>query len=393
MYLNRTIFTLYFCYIIFFIGAILIKLQGSITPLYIINVLFIITCLQVIGVQGFRLKFNSWMILFISILVLFLALWTTKQVYTFLMLLKVCLIYLILRNHPMTIKDFLSFINKTYAFYIIVSILIYIFIPDIFYELKEKNNNINELFGYQYKMLQSVEGSAATLDIYSLVVLFLNFHFNNSKQKKYIMSLCIIILVWTFRLTPVLALIAGIIAFLLVQGKNLAMLFLSSLSMVFIATLLLIQSNPIIMGVPLNSILYIATHARSMIWEQQIAIFNDYSVLDLILGNYSSEKFSVASYQLDGSEKPDFIDNPHNNYLLLLFRSPLLFVTYLLFLFKVLISNFDRRWFSVLTVILIGCLTNSQLISLSNPIYILTILYFITKSERNSGKLIHTSGI
>jgi hypothetical protein len=162
-----------------------------------------------------------------------------------------------------------------------------------------------------------------------------------------------------------------------------SVLFLFAGMSVFLIFIVLLFKNPKFLGVDFFTLAYLATHARSMIWVQQLDILiNEYSFFDFLFGSFSTEKFSVNALQITGGEiEQDGIGNPHNNYLLLFYQMPIPFIiAYLTFVSK-MYAHFDRNWFIVIFLISIACFTNSTIISLHNPIYIMIVCFYLTKKN------------
>lgn len=155
---------------------------------------------------------------------------------------------------------------------------------------------------------------------------------------------------------------------------------------IFIIVLRLLFTNPEVYGpIRFSTIMYVATHARSMIWVQQLIIFMEsYHFVDYIFGNFTSESFTVNAYQLSGSEITTNYDNPHNTYLLLFFKSPFLLIIYYLRYLILIFKQFNRRSFVIISFIAVACFSNSSLISLGNPVYIIILAFLLTSPEYQS---------
>lgn len=323
---------------------------------------------------------NLWVLFLFILIITFSALIFKANFYNILFILKMIIFYLFLKYYKIDEYKFIKFINNTYFIFIFISVLLFVFYPSLLYEIKEKENNTIDFYFLQYTMLHSMEGSAASLDTYSAIILFLNLIVNKSKEKRrFFIVLSTIVLLWTFRLTPLISVILAYIAYKKIKKGKHAFFFLSFITLFFILILIINHINTTVFGIPTYLIFYQLTHARSMIWDQQLVyMFENYDFLDYVFGNFSSESFRVESFQMDGRMKNDLIDNPHNNYLLLLFRNPLLFVViFFQFLYNIY-KKFDKKWFPIIVLIFIGGFSNSQLLSLQNPIYFLILIYFFS---------------
>lgn len=389
---------LYFTYFIYLLCILGIKSTGNMILNYGFNItliLAVIFSLPSITLFKNRNIGNLWFLFLFLLIITFSSLIFKSSFYNILFILKMIIFYLFLKYYKIDENKFIKFINNTYFIFIFISVLIFVFYPSLVYEIKGKENNMIDLYFLQYTMLHSIEGSAASLDTYSAIILFLNVIVNKSKEKrKFFIVLSAIILLWTFRLTPLISIILAYIAYKIIKKGKHAFLFLSFITLFFILILIINHKNTTVFGIPTYLLLYQLTHARSMIWDQQlIYMFENYDFLDYVFGNFSSESFRVNSFQIDGREKNDLIDNPHNNYLLLFFRNPLFFVViFVQFLYNIY-KKFDKKWFPIIVLIFIGGFTNSQLLSLQNPIYFLILIYFFSNYNTNHEKEKHKSRI
>ena len=144
--------------------------------------------------------------------------------------------------------------------------------------------------------------------------------------------------------------------------------------------------------IDLRMLAYTLTHARSMIWEQQLEhVVQNFTWIDYIFGHFSVAEFSVPTLQLDGTDAGGFESNPHNNYLLLFYRSPLLFFVFYFIFIICQHRNFSKENFSILFFIFLAGFMNSSLISLGNPIFLMVIAYILV--ERNSPNKISTEHV
>lgn len=377
---------MYFTYLIYLLCILGIASTGNMVLNYgfnIILILVVISLLPRITLFKNRNIGNFWFFLIFLFIIGFSSLIFKKSFYNILFILKMISFYLFLKYYRIDKNKFIKFINNTYFIFILISILIFLFYPSLLYVIKEKDNNIIDLYFLQYTMLHSLEGSAASLDTYSAIILFINLKLNKSKKKKrFFIILSVIILLWTFRLTPTVSIILAFFAYKKIKTGKKAFLFLISITLFFILLIVVNHKNPTVYDIPISIILYELTHARSMIWDQQLVyMFENYDFLDYVFGDFSSENFRVQSYQIDGRIKDDLIDNPHNNHLLLFFRNPLLYILVFYHFLINIYKKFDRQWFPIIVLIFIGGFTNSQLLSLQNPIYFLILIYFFINNN------------
>ena len=137
--------------------------------------------------------------------------------------------------------------------------------------------------------------------------------------------------------------------------------------------------------------LYNATHARFVIWGQQIEIMLDnYSFLNYLTGGFNNDLFSVGLYQVDGQELTTSTYNPHSSLLLLFFRNPLLFaLTYFAYSFLI-IKNYERKKAAIAIFLFLSLTMNSSLLVTGNPVFtlIMILLTFPEKIKHQSSLLI-----
>ena len=355
---------------------------------YLMNAAFVLVLLLPLISLNRKIDFGfAWLLVLLMCLLGGVILFYAKGYFTFVLLVKVIVIVYYIFNCTINEIQLIKFINNTYLLYTVLSIIVFIVFPSILYEPKVGENNIIEVRKVSIRMLQSIEGSASSLDTYSSIILVLNLSFAKViKNSRFFIALSLIVLLWTFRLTPVLALILALFGSWLVGTNKESFFFVNLFIFIpFIYSLWLYSTDTTIQDIPVQIILNSLTHNRSMIWHQQLDILMaNYSALDYILGDFSSELFSVQSYQTDGSMRKGYlIDNPHSSYLYLFFRNPLLFFISLVLFMRRIWRVFDSRWWPVLLVVLVGSLTNGQLLTLQNPIPLIILIYYVVPRSKS----------
>jgi hypothetical protein len=231
------------------------------------------------------------------------------------------------------------------------------------------------------------DGSPAGLDVFSAIIVLANFFYNSSKFKYLFIVLGLAGIVLTFRLTPLVSLGVVMMLYPFYNHKILStflVLFIMSLFILMLYIILNYHSfefnNQTIYIWDLG---YVVTHARSMIWEQQLKILlSEYDFFDYIFGRFSIQLFEVPHYQLWGQLRDDGLyGNPHNTYLLLFFRSPLLFIIFFVLFVIFNYINFERKKFTIIFFIFLAGFTNSSIIGLGNPIFIMVLTYLLTQKK------------
>ena len=363
---------------------------------YLMNIGFIAILLMFLLVSKNPNKVNigrGWYMIVCAIILSTCGILVSQGYFTALLVLKVIMIAYVITHFQVKESQMVNFLNRTYLLYVLLSIIFFVFFPSVLYELKTGINNTINVFGFTLTMLHSLEGSAASLDTYTCLILVMNLSLKETvKRRKFYVLLSLTVLFWSFRLTPILALgIALMGSYIVRTGKSSVSFVLLALFVPFLASIVFYNSGQNISGVPLDFILNGLTHNRAMIWNQQLDIlWSNYSIKDYIFGNFSSELFSVQSFQIHGGMRKDyFIDNPHNSYLYLFFRSPLLFAMAVIFCFIRFWKRFDLKWWPVIIVILTGALTNGQLLTLQNPVPLIVLIFYLcgrTKSDFHYAK-------
>lgn len=297
----------------------------------------------------------------------------------------VCLFFY---GYEIKIDTFVTFLNRTYLAYFLLSFIVWAgIIPNIFYsQILGANNivSIGNLFGYH--ILYGIEGSPAHIDSYSALILMVNVFLSSRKDRLFYSIVAALAIMLSFRATPIVALTLSFACYKFVKTRTSAMVAYFSVFTIFVVLLSLIVFVREIeingMRYDLWVIGYILTSARTMIWLQQIEVFfENYNLSDYLFGGYHPERFAVTALQIWGQETGSYYNNPHNTFLLLLFRSPFLFAVGIASFVKLQYSKFSRKEFPILFIVFLSGMTNSSIISLGNPIYILTIAYVLLNKK------------
>lgn len=355
---------------------------------YIMNITFIAVLFAILFISKRNVVIGKmWPLVLLLMTVSLMSLVFKEQYLTFVLFAKVVLLVYFIKHFRISERELIRFVNTTYLFYVLISILFYVFLPGFIYDLKEGQNNLLKIGGFSLRMLQSIEGSASSLDSYSSLVLVMNLSFSKWVKKwKFYALISFTVLLWTFRLTPMVGLFLALVGALFVRSGKASLIFLGIFVFApFLIGTYIYRIDLNYAGYPLRIILNTITHNRFMIWDQQLQIFySNYRISDYILGNFSSELFSIQAFQTDGSlKKGYFIDNPHNSYLYLLFSSPFLFAIALSMILRRLWINYDARWWPVLVVVFVGAVTNGQLLTLQNPIPLIILIFYFVKYSKS----------
>lgn len=360
---------LYGVYLIFLIYSIRFN---NVTIYYLSEVSTIIFLSFVVyKLSGIRSFLRSY-INFGALLLIIVLIYSLKaDIYTFLVILKIYFLYKYFEKYRISTKQLVLFINVTYLLYFIYSLIIYIYIS-LYVGIESVNAFEINLFGFEFYTLFGIEGSTAYIDSYSGLVFIVNILLNNdSSAKKFFGGVSLIALMWTTRMTPLVATIGSFIYYYFMPIGLYYVLI--SFVVIQFGLAIWLKSQPD----PIKFFFAAITHNRSLMWTQHFDIFWDsLNLKEIFLTTYGDE-YKVQVY---GHSRDTF--NPHNSYFLLLFNSVIGFlILFYLFLRKSL-SVRDDRLKAIIFFILVAAITNSKVIGLGNPIYLVIITYAISYSEK-----------
>jgi len=382
---------LYYLYFSFFITIFLIS-RESLAIQYVFNTLDILVLLSSILLLQ-KTHLNKWNYLSFIFLLIYalLAIIKGTHINAPILFIKIYLVFVFFKQNSFTTKEIISFLNNTYLIYAILSLIVFNFLPSTFYTLADHELNYVDLGFTKYLVLHSIEGGASTIDSYSALIFLCNiFLITEKRQNNYFMIFfSFFLIIYSLKMTPLVGLIVGLFSYIIIRNKYASAIYMILIISIFITVLNLLFINPEIYGpIKFASVMYVATHARSMIWVQQLGILeNTYTTLDYIFGNFTSQLFTVNAFQLSGSEITTNYDNPHNTYLLLFFKAPLLLIIYYIRYLKLVFKQFSRKSFVIISFIAVAGFSNSSLISLGNPVYLIIIAFLLTSPDYKSIKV------
>ncbi len=379
---------LYASYFTFILSALLITRSSSIAG-YASNAVVIIIIaaflLTNLGPLSKKTTFGQLLLFLFTIPVIGLISVVRFDIYSILIFLKIILFVLFFSLANITRQEFCDFLNKTYVAYALLSILFFFnLMPFTLYEKWDHPTMYVDTSFFSYYIFYGLEGGASVMDSYSGLVLIINVFLNKSENRKYYIALSIFFVLWTLKMTPLAGLLVSILGYFFIRNRSVAIVTILTGNIIFSLTIyaLVNQIDPFGPELPFWEICYGATHGRSMIWEQQFNIMlKEYQLVNYLVGGYDTATFEVPALQIWGQSTGEYYDNPHNTYLLMLFRSPLLFVVYYIVLVCQAIIRYKRNEFVIVLFILIVCYTNSSIISLQNPVYIFAILFLLVSKQ------------
>ncbi len=385
---------LYFSYIVFFISSLFAN-SSSAVFLYVGNIVTLVTLIAflLLKPKGLVLPKSVFIIFILCLTLGFVVIQpiSKSHIYSVLIIFKILLVCLFVYQTKIRESSFLNFINITYIFYLTVSILFWLqLLPNPnFNAYLIKDEFLISLGSFKYYVLPGLEGSPANIDSYSAMVLLLNIFVKASQRYRYFVIVCAIVgVLLSFRLTAMIGVALLLFLTPLIKKKRWFIIFNLTGFLAFLLLLyaLHVDQSLLILGaeVNLSTIAYLATHARSVIWEQQIVIlFSEYEWFHYIFGGFNVELFNVPTYQVSGSETGRSQSNPHNTYLLMFFRSPVFMLLSLSLLILSMMTKMSEKYYVPISFILLACYTNSAIISLENPVFLYVIVFSILGMNNN----------
>jgi hypothetical protein len=362
---------LYFIYLLFLIAAFF---AGNINVLYVseflsVGVLFYFSFSKNGLLIFLRNYFNLAAVLLLTVCIYV----SGAEIYTFLVIIKIVLLFKLFSAYEVDEKDLLKFTNQTYLVYFTICLLNYFYVISIG-SLGEFNAFSETIAGISFVTLFSFEGSTAGIDSYSGLIFIINVLLNKDlKSKKCMSGISLFALLWTTRMTPIVATLGAFVYY-----------YVYPLSLIYVLPIFIFLQFSLIIWLQGQSDLIrfffsAITHARSSMWTQHLEVFLEtLSLREFFFSTYD-DRYLVRVYGFQAETS-----NPHNSYLLLLYNSVIGFLI-LTYLFLKRASNISNsRWKTLIFFILVAAVTNSKIIGLGNPVYIILTTYFFYWSLPNS---------
>lgn len=377
-----------------FIAASLVGVDGN-TAFYAGSVSFLLIALFVliyrVGSRGV-IKLRYLFLCCLLALPLILVPVEKHNIYMRIFALELLLLLYLFSEFKLSVVVFSKCINTAYLIYLGLSVINWLGLVTLVPHGSE-NSFMIKLGGMTVETLFGVGGSTADIDSYSGLILIWNFFVNkNGRFRHAMIAISAFAMLMTFRFTPVVALLSAFLIYLFIFNRFLALMAILLPALGFAGVLLLLHIEPTAMvpfikpSMDWYTLLWKATHARSSIWVGQIHFYlNEFSWSDFIYGPLD-ERMTVDFIDGDGRVHKDSF-NPHNTYLAILFRSTVLFALfYVLFLWGV-VRRSRKSTFPVIFFISIVAYTNSSILGVQNPAYLLVLLYALVGLAR--GKFRH----
>ena len=272
----------------------------------------------------------------------------------------------------LSVVRLLGVVNITYLFYLLLSIVSYSGL--IFAQEPDALNSFIKEYGFiSFETLYGLEGSTASIDSYSTLIILLNLFLNKKSSRYLIIMIAFFALLWTTRFTPIIMFLFSIISYVVVRNRILAVLAISSIFLGFFSFSFLEMFYPnesfFIENIPNSVILNVATHGRTFIWSEQLEnIANNFNGLDFLIGNYKYAEVLIPWGE--GSTS-----NSHNSFFSLFFRIGIAAIFMILFFIRKIFYNFDRRTFPVIFGIFLSATTNGTVFYVGNPVFLLVLIY------------------
>jgi len=337
-----------------------------------------------------RLFLNRFLILYLIIYFnIFLSFAFGINVRDMIFIFQLLCLYIVFYYYPLSDDGFLSFINVSYSIYLFFSLLVYYGEINPFNYGTEGTTNwfdltnnvyynyfvskIGNMFFFLHdKTFVGADGSTSSIDSFSALVIVSNSLISKKKITKYIFVLIpFIILVSTFRLTPVVGIFAGL-TFLIIPNKFKSIY--SKLIIVFASTFWLLpyifRDNHLVLFT-LNSF----THSRASIWINYIDEILKSPVQNILFGMRGEIPF-IQMGSLTFSQ-------PHSSYLRMFLSFGgimyLAFTSFLFYLSKRL--KYNHRLGAVFITILVLAIVNNDILYNRNIVYIITVFFLFSRIE------------
>jgi hypothetical protein len=300
--------------------------------------------------------------------------------------LEFLLLFFLFTEFRISLEAFSRCLNLSYLLFFTLSVLDWLGLASLVPH-DTKNSFFISVGGYTIETLYGLGGSTADIDSYSGLLLLWNLFVNRGGRFRWVMiGLSAAAMILTFRFTPIVALLVACFSYLFVWNRFLAMLALLLPAAGFIIVLVILLINPVAQvpfmpGTDWYSLLWNVTHARHSIWLGQVHYYlTEFQLSDFFYG------------PLDERMTADFIDgkgrfhkssyNPHNTYLAMLFRSTVMFAIFYALYLWCIFRWVRRNTFPLLFFISIVAYTNTSIIGLQNPAYLLVIMFLLITVPR-----------
>jgi hypothetical protein len=268
------------------------------------------------------------------------------------------LYYFYFRLWPSDVSSFLIVTNYTYLFYILVSLLCYLFLPSYY-----KSVSLELI---SFRAFHGIEGSPANIDSYSVFVLLINMFYNVRRTRWLIYILSLVVLFFAGATTPILILLVvfGSLVFLKVFRSFSVLVILFMLSMFSVFYLSLNDSVS-------NAMIILATNGRNIIWDQQISNMGWHNLY------WGDVVASTVEIHWSGGET----NNPHNVFLFLMLRLGILFsFVFMVFVILKARKQHIKKQLLVMAFLAAG-ISNSNVMYLGNPFYLYMLGFCLTSDK------------
>ena len=374
--MKTTTLPLYFLFLSFIVSAILSIGRDDKVFYYIFSVIGlsgIFAIILFIKSKAF-FKFNSLDAIFlisISSLISLSVFLRFEPMGIVLLLLFLSLLYYF-KITKLSIVRLLKFVNITYLIYLFLSIFSYSGL--ILAQESETLNSFVKDFGFiSFETLYGLEGSTASIDSYSALVVLLNLFLNNKSTKYLMITVALFALLWTTRFTPIIMFFFSVVSYIVVRNRFVAIGVLSSVFIMFFIFSFLEMFYPnesfFIKDIPNSIVLRMATHGRTFIWSEQMkSIMDNFNGLDFLIGNFEYAKVLIPWGE-------GATTNSHNSFFHLFFRIGISSVLMIIFFIRKVFFNFDRRTFPIVFGIFLSATTNGTIFYVGNPVFLLVLIY------------------
>lgn len=354
----------------------------------ILNIITGLIVLLYIGANDSRRLFlNRYLILYLIIYFnIFLSIAFGINIRDLVFIFQLLCLYIVFYYYPLSDNGFISFINVSYSIYLFLSLLVYYEgITPFSYGAESTTNwfdltnnvyynfivsKIGNIFFYLHdKTFVGADGSTSSIDSFSALVAVSNSLISKKKTTKYIFTIVpLIILVSTFRLTPLIGIFSGI-TFLIIPNKVKSIY--SKLIILFATTFWILpyffRENSLVIFM-LNSF----THSRASIWINYVDEILKSPIQNILFG-IRGEIPLIQMGSLTFSQ-------PHSTYLrMFLSFGGIMYLAFTSFLF--ILSKrlkYNHRLGAVFITILIIATVNNDIFYNRNIVYIITVFFLLS---------------
>ncbi|HEY8890129.1 MAG TPA: hypothetical protein VIM70_07715 [Clostridium sp.] len=278
-----------------------------------------------------------------------------------------CIIsFIIIKELKFTKSQVLSLINKTAIVYLLVSLVLN-YTPLSFLSLYNDRLITNKFFPHLLYRFLGIEGTPAGADIFYSLVLISNIVLNKTKNRRFFITLSVIILVWTSSFAPILS-IVGALLILPFSNNKVAKATYGSMIWLYQFIIIFIYSFGF---VHLNEILNVSSTWRARIW---------FKMYWSLVSNSTLSTWNLGRKALVNFVHQTTTNNPHNYSLFLLEFAGIPMFIIIIGVTTMYFANMkDKYMIFVVATLFIYASTNTFIFSIrGNPIFLYILVTYLS---------------